>query len=166
MALVGSVRKIVADVAPGVPLADVKTQARQIEESLSQETMYARLFGFFGLVALLLACVGLYATLSYALGRRTREIGIRMALGAGQGRVLGSVLLETVVLALVGLAAGTALAFAGGRFVRSLLFEVTPVDPPTLAAAVIVMLAVTLVAGYLPARRASRLDPLRALRAE
>jgi predicted permease len=166
MALVGSVRKIVADVAPGVPLADVKTQARQIEESLSQETMYARLFGFFGLVALLLACVGLYATLSYALGRRTREIGIRMALGAGQGRVLGSVLLETVVLALVGLAAGTALALAGGRFVRGLLFEVTPVDPPTLAAAVIVMLAVTLVAGYLPARRASRLDPLRALRAE
>ena len=166
IALAGSVRKIVSDIIPGVPLADVKTQAQQIEDSLGQETMYARLFSLFGLMALLLACVGLYATMSYSIGRRTREIGIRMALGAAGGRVLGGVLLETVVMALVGIAAGTALALAGGRFVRSLLFDVTPVDPPTLAAAIVFMFAVSLVAGYLPARRASRLDPLRALREE
>jgi ABC-type antimicrobial peptide transport system permease subunit len=166
LALVGSVRKIVADVVPGVPLADVKTQAQQIEESLGQETMYARLFGLFGLMALSLACVGLYASLSYALGRRTREIGIRMALGAAGGRVLRAVLFETSLISVTGIVAGTALALAGGRFVRSLLFDVTPMDPTTLGAAVLAMFAVALAAGYLPARRASRLDPLKALRDE
>ncbi|MGE5358078.1 MAG: ABC transporter permease [Bacteroidales bacterium] len=166
LGLAPSIRKAVAAVAPGVPLGGVKTQRQQIADSLGQETMYARLFTCFGVVALLLACVGLYGTMAYALGRRTRETGIRMALGAGRRRVLGSALLETLVIAIAGIVAGGFLAFAGARYVRSLLFDVTPLDLPTLVAAFAVMLAVALGAGYLPARRASRLDPLTALREE
>lgn len=166
MALVNSVRSAVSDVVPGVPIGDVKTQARLIDDSLGQETMYGRMFGFFGLLALLLACVGLYGTMSYALGRRTREIGIRMALGAAQARVLRSVLAEALVIAVVGVSAGGFLAWAGARYVESLLFEVTPFDLPTITAAVLIMLTVALGAGYVPARRASRLEPLKALREE
>jgi len=166
MALVNSIRRAVADIVPGVPIGEVKTQARVIDDSLGQETMYVRLFGFFGVLALMLACVGLYGTMSYALGRRTREIGIRMALGAAQGRVLGSALTEALVIAVVGVTAGGFLAWAGARYVQSLLFEVTPLDLPTITAAVVIMLTVALGAGYLPARRASRLEPLKALREE
>ena len=166
MALVNSIRRAVADIVPGVPIGGVKTQARLIDDSLGQETMYVRLFGFFSLLALLLACVGLYGTMSYALGRRTREIGIRMALGATAGRVLGSALAEAMVIAAAGVAVGGLLAWAGARYVRSLLFEVTPLDLPTVAAAVLIMFTVAIGAGYLPARRASRLEPLRALREE
>jgi predicted permease len=166
MALVSAVRRAVSDSVPGVPIGDVKTQARLIDDSLGQETMYVRLFAFFGLLALLLACVGLYGTMSYALGRRTREIGIRMALGAAQARVLGSALAEALAIAVVGVSAGGLLAWAGARFVRSLLFEVTPLDVPTIAVAVVIMLTVAVGAGYLPARRASRLEPLEALREE
>jgi ABC-type antimicrobial peptide transport system permease subunit len=166
LAIVAAVRKVAAAVAPGVPLADVKTQAQQIEESLGEERAYARLLTFFGAIALLLACVGLYGTLTYALGRRTREIGIRMALGATRERVLAAVLLETIVMAVAGMIAGGAIAWAGVRYVRSLLFEVTALDARTLAVTVAVILGVALAAGYLPARRASRLDPLTALREE
>jgi ABC-type antimicrobial peptide transport system permease subunit len=104
--------------------------------------------------------------MSYALGRRTREIGIRMALGAAQARVLGSALAEALVIAVVGVSAGGFLAWAGARYVRSLLFGVTPLDLPTIAAAVAILFTVALGAGYLPARRASRLTPLEALREE
>jgi predicted permease len=166
MALVNGIRRAVDDIVPGVPIGDVKTQARLIDDSLGQETMYVRLFGFFGLLALLLACVGLYGTMSYALGRRTREIGIRMALGAGQARVLRSALAEALIIAVVGVSAGGCLAWAGARYVRSLLFEVTPLDLPTITAAVMIMLTVAIGGGYLPARRASRLEPLTALREE
>ena len=166
MTLVNAVRRAVSDIVPGVPIADVKTQAQLIGDSLGQEIMYVRLFAFFGLLALLLACVGLYGTMSYALGRRTREIGIRMALGAAQARVLGSALAEALVIAVVGVSAGGFLAWAGARYVRSLLFGVTPLDLPTIAAAVAILFTVALGAGYLPARRASRLTPLEALREE
>ncbi len=165
-ALVAGITRIVREVVPGVPLDQVKMQAQQIAESLGPETMYARLFTLFGLVALVLACVGLYGTMSFALGRRTREIGIRMALGAAGGRVLRASLAEALGVAVAGIAAGALLAWAGGRYVRSLLFEMTPLDGATVAGAVLVMLAVTLAAAYLPARRASRLNPLRALREE
>ncbi len=166
LALSNSIRRAVADIVPGVPIGDVKTQARLIDDSLGQEVMYVRLFGFFGLLALLLACVGLYGTMSYALGRRTREIGIRMALGAARGRVLGSALTEALVIAVAGVAGGALLAWACARYVRSLLFDVTPLDAPTFAAAVVIMITVAAGAAYLPARRASRLEPLKALREE
>jgi ABC-type antimicrobial peptide transport system permease subunit len=166
MALVNSIRRAVADIVPGVPVGDIKTQAQLIDDSLGRETMYVRLFGFFGLLAVLLACVGLYGTMSYALGRRTREIGIRMALGATRARVLRSALAEALVIAVVGVSAGGFLAWAGVRYVRSLLFEVTPFDLPTISAAVVIMFTVAIGAASLPARRASRIEPLDALREE
>ncbi len=166
LALVNGIRRAVADIVPGVPLGDVKTLAQLIDDSLGQESMYVRLFLFFGLLALLLASVGLYATMSYALGRRTREIGIRMALGAAQARVLGAAVAEALVIAAAGVAVGGLLTWAGARFVQSLLFEVTPLDVPTIAVAVVIMFTVALGAGYLPARRAARVEPLRALRDE
>lgn len=165
-ALVPAITRIVHDIVPGVPLDQVKTQSQQIAESLGQETMYARLFTLFGVVALVLACVGLYGTMSFALARRTREIGIRMALGAAGGRLLRASLLEAVTVAAAGIGAGALVAWSGARYVRSLLFGVTPLDAPTIVGAVGVMLAVTLAAAYLPARRAAHLDPLRALREE
>jgi predicted permease len=165
-ALVAGITGIVRRVVPGVPLDQVKTQSQQIADSLGQETMFARLFTLFGLLALVLASVGLYATMSFALARRTREIGIRMALGAAGRRVLRASLLEAAGVAGAGIGAGMLLAWAGSRYVRSLLFGVTPLDGPTVVVAVGVMVAVTLAAAYIPARRAARLDPLRALREE
>ena len=165
-ALVAGITRVVREVVPGVPLDQVKTQSRQISDSLGQETMFARLFTLFGAVALVLACVGLYGTMSFALARRTREIGIRMALGAAGGRVMRASLFEAGAVATAGIATGMLLAWAGARYVRSLLFGITPLDGPTVAGAVAVMLAVTLAAAYVPARRAARLDPLRALREE
>ncbi len=166
MALVPGIRTIAGEVVPGVPVGDIKTQARLIDDSLGQETMFVRLFTFFGAMALALACIGLYGTMAYALGRRTREIGIRMALGADRGRVLRSALMETLVVASSGVAAGGLLAWAGARYVRSLLFDVTPLDRATLMSAALIIVTVAILAGYFPARRASRLDPLRALREE
>jgi len=165
-ALVAGITRIVRQVVPGVPLDQVKTQSQQIADSLGQETMYARLFTIFGVAALVLACVGLYGTMSFALARRTREIGIRMALGAAGGRILRASLLEAVAVAAAGIGAGVVLAWAGARYVRSLLFEITPLDGPMVLGVVAVMLAVTLAAAYVPARRAAGLDPLRALREE
>ena len=164
--LVAGITRVVREVVPGVPLDQVKTQSQQIADSLGQESMYARLFTLFGAAALVLACIGLYGTMSFALARRTREIGIRMALGAGASRVLRASLLEAAAIAAVGVAGGLLLASAGSRYVRSLLFEITPLDGPTVAGAIAVMLGVTLAAAYVPARRAARLDPLRALREE
>lgn len=164
--LVAGITRVVGEVAPGVPLDQVKTQSQQIADSLGQESMYARLFTLFGAAALTLACIGLYGTMSFALARRTREIGIRMALGAAASRVLRASLLEAAAVAAVGVAGGLLLAWAGSRYVRSLLFEITPLDGPTVAGAIAVMLGVTLAAAYVPSRRAARLDPLRALREE
>jgi len=164
--LVAGITRVVREVVPGVPLDQVKTQSQQIADSLGQESMYARLFTLFGAAAPVLACIGLYGTMSFALARRTREIGIRMALGAAASRVLRASLLEAAVVAAVGVGGGLLLAWAGARYVRSLLFEITPLDGPTVAGAIAVMLGVTLAAAYVPARRAAQLDPLRALREE
>ncbi len=135
-------------------------------ESLNRERLLAALSGFFGALALLLATLGLYGVMSYSVARRTNEIGIRMALGAEQGRVLRMVLGEVSTLIAIGLVAGSAAALATARFVSGLLYGVTPTDPVTLSLAVGVLASVAAIAGYLPARRASKLDPMVALREE
>jgi ABC-type antimicrobial peptide transport system permease subunit len=133
---------------------------------MTQERLLAQLCAFFGALALLLASVGLYGVLSYSIARRTNEIGIRMALGAQRRTVLGMVLRETLVVVAVGIAIGVPVAFALTRLVSSKLYGLKATDPLTITVASLVLAAVAMLAGYLPARRASRVDPLIALRYE
>jgi predicted permease len=166
LALVPAVRRAVRDLDPGVPLSDIKTQTQQIAEDLVQERLFARLSSFFGGLAVLLACIGLYGLLAYAVARRTGELGIRMALGAQRNDVLKLVMGETLFIVTLGVAIGVPAAFVATRFVRSMLFGLDPTDPLTTIGAVFGMIVVGLLAGYLPARRAMKVDPLVALRYE
>lgn len=128
--------------------------------------LMAKLSSFFGLLALLLACIGLFGIMSYSVAKRTNEIGIRMALGADRGDVLRLVLREGLAPVLIGVAIGLPAALAGARLITSLLFGLTPADPLTIGVATMLLLGVAALAGYLPARKASRVDPITALRCE
>jgi predicted permease len=161
-----SVRRAVADVNRDVPITDMKTQLDQIAESMARERLFATLLTFFGGFALLLACIGLHGITAYAVTRRTGEIGLRLALGAQRAQVLWLVLRQVVVLAAVGLVIGIPVAGAATRTVRSLLFNVQPGDPMSLITGAIILMLVAVASGLVPAIRASRLDPLKALRTE
>ena len=165
-ALVPSVRRTVELMNRNLPLYHVQTQTQSIDDLLVQERLIARLSSLFGLLALLLACIGLYGMLSYEMARRRREIGIRMALGAERRDVLQMVVGQGLKLALIGVAIGIAGALALTRFLASLLYGVTPTDPLTFIAVSIILTAVALLACYLPARRAAKVDPMVALRYE
>ena len=143
-----------------------KTMDEHLGIMLFPARLGAILTSLFAVVALCLASIGLYGIVSYAVARRSREIGIRMSLGAEPGRVVREIVREGMILALVGAGVGLALAFAGAQVLRSLLFGVGAIDPMTFGAVPAVLLAVALGASYLPARRASRIDPVRALKAE
>ena len=149
-----------------MPLMDVSTQALQIEGRFEEERLFAFAYSLFGGLAMGLAAIGLFGVVSYAVSRRTHEIGIRMALGADRAAVKRMVLGESLVLVGVGVALGVAGVFAAGRLVTSLLFGIAPTDIATILQAVVVMLAVAGLAGYLPARRAAAVDPLVAIRCE
>jgi len=145
---------------------DFRTLETAISDSLIQERVIAMLSGFFGTLALLVAGVGLYGMMSLAVTRRRNEIGVRMALGAEPGRVIRMVLREVATITLLGLIAGAAIALTASQLVAKLLFGLTPTDPATCAMATALLASVALLAGYLPARRASRVDPMIALREE
>jgi predicted permease len=162
----GTVRRIVHDVDGRVALTNLKTQATDIDQTINQEIVFARLCGGFAILALVIACVGLYATMAYAVARRTNEIGLRMALGAGRGNVIWMVLREVGLLAAIGMAVGVPAALAASRLVESFLFETKPNDPRAMVLAAIILVTATLAAGYGPARRAARVDPIIALRHE
>src|SRR5438132_6964832 len=159
-------RTEVRAVDAGVPMFDMRTLADQMEISLLTERLLATLSSVFGCLATLLAALGLYGVMAFMVARRTREIGIRMALGAGQGAVVWMVLRETLMLAGVGVAIGLAGASALTRLIQAQLFGVEPTDLLTMAAAALGIAAVTALAGYLPARRATGIDPMSALRWE
>jgi predicted permease len=163
---VAAVRQIVHEADARVPVTSVKTQAADIDQTINQEIVFARLCSAFAILALVIACVGLYATMAYAVACRTSEIGLRMALGAGRGVVIWMVLREVCVLAAVGLAIGVPAALGTSRLIESFLFGVRPNDPRALALAAVILLTAAFVAGYGPARRASRVDPMVALRHE
>jgi predicted permease len=161
-----ALRQAVARVSRDLPEPEIKTQVQQFREMTMRERVFAQLLSLFGGFALLLACIGLHGVTSYSVARRTNEIGVRMALGAEPGQVLWLILRQVAVLAAVGLAAGVPLALWVAPLFGALLFKVTPTDPSGLIAGVVIMLVVALAAGWLPARRAARLDPLKALRTE
>jgi predicted permease len=161
-----AIRNVVAQVNADLPLFDVKTESEQIDRLLFQERLVARLSSFFGLLALVLACIGLYGLLSYEVSRRTREIGIRLALGAQAGDVLRLVVKQGIVLALVGAAAGIRVALGVTRYLTSMLYDVHANDPLTIIAVAALLTLVALAACYIPARRAMRVDPIVALRYE
>lgn len=165
-ALLPALRRVVQALDKDLPVFDVQTFTEQVNRSLNQERLVAALSGFFGVLALLLACIGLYGVMAYSIARRTRELGIRLALGAQPGQVFQLVMRETLWLVLAGVVIGLGAALATTRFVASLLYGLTPNDPFTLSLAVLVLLAVAVLAGYRPARRAARIDPLVALRCE
>ena len=165
-ALLPAIRKVVAQVNADLPLFNVTTESEQIDRLLFQERLVARVAGFFGLLALVLACIGLYGLLSYEVARRTREIGIRMALGAQAGDVLRLVVGQGIILAAVGAGVGVGVAMGVTRYMASMLFDVHANDPLTIISVAILLLLVALAACYIPARRATRVDPMVALRYE
>jgi predicted permease len=165
-ALLPGVEHVVRDLGPDLAPLQPMTQQAQFEASFSQEHLFARLAMFFALLAALLVATGLYGTLAYRVTQRTSEIGVRMALGARRQQVLWMVLRESLGVSVAGVVLGLPLAIAGARLLRSLLFGLTPSDPLALALAALGTCVVALAASLIPARRATKIDPLVALRYE
>ena len=166
LGLAKTVRELVRDADPRIPVTGITTQDAQVGESINEEIVLARLASAFAILALLIAAVGLYGTVSYAVARRTREIGIRVALGARRAAVMWMVMREVIVLTAIGLLISIPVARGGSKLISSFLFQMTPNDPRALTFAVVSLVAVGLAAGYGPARRALRIEPTTALREE
>jgi predicted permease len=165
-AAVASIRRVMQQIDRGLPLMDMKTQQAQIDELLVQERLFAWLVSLFGAIALALAGIGLYGLVAASVGCRTREIGVRMALGASRPAVLRVILGQVAATALAGVALGLGATWAATRVIKATLFGVTEHDPATLAFAALAVLTLSIVAAAVPARRATRIDPVRALRYE
>jgi putative ABC transport system permease protein len=166
LALANAVRRTIRDIDADQPVPSVRTMSEVIDLKLASRDTQLTLIGTFAVIALLLAAVGLYGTLSYSVSQSTNEIGLRMALGAKEGTVVGSVLRSALVSALLGIGIGLVAAYALTRTIASFLYDVSPTDPATAAAVAGVLLVVAAVAAFVPARRAASIDPMAALRAE
>jgi len=165
-AVIPAIRAAVREVDPTLPVMNLRTQGEQLARINWQEVLLARLSGFFGVVALALSCVGLYGLISYQVLRRTGEIGVRMALGAQRSNIVRMVLGQGMKLAGVGIIVGLVGAFTATQLLRGLLFGVSPVDPTTFLTVPLLLVLVALVAAWLPAKRATHIDPMEALRSE
>lgn len=166
MALAGAAREAVRQADSRIPVTGIRTQEAVIDQTIGQERTFATLCTAFALLAIAIACVGLYGTMAYSVARRTNEIGLRMALGAARRRLIWMVLREVLAMAAVGLAIGLPVALATTKFLKSFLFDMKPNDPWAIAAAAVILVGAAAAAGYGPARRASRIDPWTALRDE
>jgi len=165
-AAIASVQQLVREQDKNAQALNVRTMESVVDSSLIQERFIAQLASFFSLFALLLACIGLYGIMSYGVARRTKEMGIRMALGAQSGKVIWMVMSQSLLLVVIGIVIAIPAAVMSTKFVSNYLFGLTTTDPTTIAMATVVLLGVAALAGYLPARRASRVDPMIALRYE
>jgi predicted lysophospholipase L1 biosynthesis ABC-type transport system permease subunit len=165
-AAIREARAALAEISPHVMIRKVTTLRAQVDQATARERLLLNLASCFGGIALLLAAIGLYGTLAYAMARRTREIGVRLALGAQPGWVVRSVLGESLALVAAGMLAGVPLSLAAGKILRGFLFGVTPYDVPSLIGASAILTGVALCAALGPARRASRVDPVLALKYE
>jgi len=161
-----AIRGVAKELAGNVPLLDVQTLSDRVDQSLDGQRSQTRLLAIFGLLALLLSSIGIYGVMSYSVTQRTREIGIRMALGARSTNVLSLVIGQGMTLVLSGVALGLIAAFAVTRLIGSLLFSVTAADPATFIVTSLLIVVVAALASYLPARRAAKVDPLIALRCD
>ncbi|MBV8820742.1 MAG: FtsX-like permease family protein, partial [Acidobacteriaceae bacterium] len=163
--LMNGIKAAVAEVSPSIGI-EFRSFSKQIEDSLLRERLMATLSGAFGLLAALLATIGLYGVIAYMVARRRNEIGVRMALGAGRANVIGLVMREAGTLLVAGVVVGVLLALWAGRTAATLLYGLKPWDPVTILAAVALLSMVALAASYLPAHRAAALEPMTALREE
>jgi putative ABC transport system permease protein len=161
-----AVQRLVGQLDPDLPMSNVRTLGEVVSASVAGRRFYMLLLAIFAVVAVSLAGIGIFGVMSYAVAQQTREIGIRMALGADRDSVVRMVLRQAALVIAIGVGAGLAAAAATGRAIEGLLFGLTPTDPVTLGAVALVLTGVALLACYLPARRATRIDPIQALRAE
>ena len=164
LAMSETVRSAMRAIDPTLPVQEFTSQSEQISLRFAQERLFARAYTAFGVLAVLLACIGLFGVMSYSVARRTSEIGVRMALGAPRRAVVGMVMSESIRLVAVGIVLGLGVVVWAGRFVRTVMFGVSPIDPLTIGGALTLVAVVTVVAGGVPARRASKVNPIEALR--
>ncbi|MGB6688604.1 MAG: ABC transporter permease [Terracidiphilus sp.] len=164
--IVSRTRRAIAEVNSNILVNSVGSLEEQVDDSIAGQSLIARLSSFFGLLAVFLACIGIYGLLSYSVARRTSELGIRVALGARAPALLWMILRESILLLLLGLALGVPVALSATRILKSLLFELSPLDPVAVSTAIAAVAVMTIAAAWLPARRATRIDPSQALRTE
>lgn len=164
--IVLALRRVVQHEDRDLPITGIRTQKEQIDSTLQIERTLAALTSGFGLLALALACVGIYGIMAYSVANRRNEIGIRLALGAQPGQVRGMILRESTWLAIAGIVAGTGAAIGVTRLIKSMLYGIQPWDPATIIGGVLILLAVALAASWIPARRAAGVQPMEALRHE
>jgi ABC-type antimicrobial peptide transport system permease subunit len=156
----------VREIDPALPVLNLRTQDEQIDRLNGQELLFAKLSGVFGGLAMLLACLGIYGLMSHNVLRRTGEIGVRMALGARPGNVLRMIVGESLTIVSFGIVIGMSAAFGAGRLIASMLFGLSPIDPLTYFAVIVILTSIALLASLAPAVRASRIDPAVALKRE
>jgi predicted permease len=164
--IVARVRSSIAEINPNILVNGVSSLDEQVNQSIATQSLVARLTSFFGIIAVFLACIGIYGLLSYSVARRTSELGIRLALGAQSRMLLWLILRESLVLLAIGLAIGVPVSLGSTRILKSLLYQLSPLDPMAISAAIVAVAVMTIAAAWLPARRATKINPIQALRAE
>jgi len=164
--IVARVRNSIADINPNILVDGVSSLNEQVNQSIAEQSLIARLTSFFGIIAVFLACIGIYGLLSYSVARRTSELGIRLALGAQSRTLLWLVLRESLLLLVIGLAIGVPIALSSTRILKSLLYDLSPLDPVAISVSIVAVAVMTIAAAWLPARRATKINPIQALRTE